>query len=205
MANRLENKRIAVLVTTGFEQVEFEEPVKALRDEGGEAVLVSPADGKVKAWKKDQWGDSFDVDLTLSEARAEDFDALLLPGGVMSPDHLRQNKQAVDFVRSFFEQHKPVASICHGPWMLVEADVVQGREVTSYPSLKTDLENAGASWVNEAVVVDEGLVTSRNPGDLEQFVAKMVEEFCEGEHEGQTAGSNSRSEGGAKGMAFRIN
>lgn len=192
MGHKLENKTIAVLVTKGFEQIEFEEPVKALRNEGGRPILVSPEEGEVKAWKHDRWGEDFEVDLRLQEANADDFDALLLPGGVMNPDYLRTNEAAVDFVRTFFEQHKPVASICHGPWMLVEADVVQGRTVTSYPSLRTDLKNAGAHWVDEEVVVDEGLVTSRNPDDLDAFVAKMVEEFCEGKHEGQTAKEDSR-------------
>jgi protease I len=205
MAKRLENKKIAVLVTKGFEQIELEEPMKALREEGAEAVLISPSDGEVKAWQQDHWGDNFKVDLPLQKARPEDFDALLLPGGVMNPDYLRQDEDAVDFVRSFFEEQKPVASICHGPWMLVEADVVRGRKVTSYPSLKTDLENAGAQWVDEEVVVDQGLVTSRNPDDLEPFKAKMIEEFCEGKHEGQAVESTEeyreRSDGGERPMA----
>lgn len=185
MANKLENKKIAVLFTTGVEQVELEEPVRALRDANAQVVLVSPERGEVKAWQKDKWGDRITVDQPLDEARADDFDALFIPGGVMNPDYLRQNEDAVAFVRDFFEQEKPVAAICHGPWMLVEADVVEGRTVTSYPSLKTDLMNAGARWVNREVVVDSGLVTSRNPGDLEPFIAKMIEEFQEGRHEGQ--------------------
>ena len=192
MAQKLENKKIAVLVTHGFEQSEFEKPIEALRNEAGQATVISPEDGKIKAWHGSDWGDEFDVDMSLNEANAENFDALLLPGGVMNPDLLRQNKEAVGFVRTFFEQHKPVASICHGPWMLIEADVVQGRKVTSFPSIKTDLMNAGAQWVDEEVVVDEGLVTSRNPDDLDAFCSKMVEEFCEGEHEGQSAEGNGR-------------
>ena len=185
MAKKLEGKRIAVLVAAGFEQSEFEEPIKALKAAGGEAVVVSLESGKIKAWSGGNWGDSFEVDLLLDKARAEDFNGLLIPGGVMSPDILRMNDTAVEFVRSFFVQKKPVAAICHGPWLLVEADVVRDRTLTSYSSIKTDLINAGANWVDKEVVVDQGLVTSRNPGDLPAFTRKMVEEFCEGKHEKQ--------------------
>lgn len=187
MNRRLNNTSIAVLATTGFEQVELTEPVKALREEGATVHIISPEEGQIKAWDQDQWGTHIKVDVPVSKARAEDYKGLLIPGGVMNPDFLRQNEDAVRFVRAFFEQHKPVASICHGPWMLVEADVVRGRKLTSYPSIKTDLINAGANWVDEEVVVDEGLVTSRNPGDLDAFIAKAIEEFCEGKHSGQTA------------------
>ena len=187
MAGRLDGKRVAILVTDGFEQVEMTSPRDALREAGAQATLVSPKDGRVKAWDHTDWGEEFDVDLALSEARAEDFDALVLPGGVMSPDKLRMDRDAVRFARDFFRAHKPVAAICHGPWLLVEADVVRGRTVTSYPSLQTDLENAGATWVDREVVVDEGFVTSRNPDDLGAFTRKMVEEIAEGAHRGQHA------------------
>jgi protease I len=174
-------------VTDGFEQVEMTEPRRALDDAGADTVLVSPKDGRVKGWQHTDWGDEFPVDSPLSAARADDFDALLLPGGVMNPDHLRQDARAVRFVRDFFEAKKPVAAICHGPWMLVEADVVDGRRVTSFPSIQTDLKNAGAEWVDQEVVTDQGLVTSRKPDDLPAFNRKMVEEFAEGRHDRQHA------------------
>jgi len=187
MPGRLQGKKVAILITDGFEQVEMTEPRKALQDEGAETVIVSPKDGKVKGWQHTDWGDEFPVDRPLSAARADDFDALLLPGGVMNPDHLRQDAQAVEFVRDFFEAHKPVAAICHGPWMLAEAGVVEGRKVTSFPSIQTDLKNAGANWVDQEVVTDHGLVTSRNPDDIPAFNRKMVEEFAEGRHDRQRA------------------
>ncbi|HEU0053480.1 MAG TPA: type 1 glutamine amidotransferase domain-containing protein [Longimicrobium sp.] len=187
MAGKLEGKKVAILVTDGFEQVEMTEPRKALDEAGAETVLVSPKDGRVKGWNHTEWGDEFPVDRPLSSARADDFDALLLPGGVMNPDHLRQDENAVAFVKRFFDGHKPVAAICHGPWMLAEADVVDGRKITSYPSIRTDMMNAGARWVDEEVVVDQGLVTSRKPDDIPAFNRKMIEEFGEGKHEGQHA------------------
>lgn len=180
-------RRVAILVENGFEQVELTEPKRALEEAGMQPVIVSPVKGKVKGWNHDRWGDDFSVDLPLSEADPGDFDALLLPGGVMNPDRLRLNEDAVEFVYEFFQAGKPVAAICHGPWMLVEADVVADRRVTSYPSIQTDLENAGAEWVDEEVVVDDGLVTSRSPDDLPAFNRKMVEEFTEGVHAGQRA------------------
>lgn len=178
----LSGKNVAILVTKGFEEIELTNPRKALDEAGARTVLISPEQGTVKSWTDKNWGSDHTVDLHLSEASADDFDALLLPGGVMNPDKLRMEEDAVELVRNFFEQDKPVASICHGPWLLVEADVLNGRRVTSYPSLQTDLRNAGADWVDEEVVVDRGLVTSRNPGDLPAFNQKMLEEFAEGKH-----------------------
>lgn len=185
MNNNLEGKKVAILVDNGFEQVELTEPRKALMDAGAKADIVSPCKSKVKAWDEDDWGMEVDVDVNLDDARVSDYDALLLPGGVMNPDFLRANQKAVDFVKSFFEEGKPVAAICHGPWLLAEADVVNGRKLTSYKSIKTDMINAGAEWVDEEVVVDEGLVTSRNPGDIPAFNLKVIEEFAEGVHERQ--------------------
>jgi protease I len=185
MANELSGRRVAVLVDNGFEQVEMTEPLKALRDAGADAVIVSPQKKKVKGWKHTEWGDEFDVDVPLDGANADDFDALVLPGGQMNPDNLRINDRAVSFARRFFDAGKPVAAICHGPWLLIEADVVRGRRVTSWPSIRTDLRNAGAQWVDESVVVDSGLVTSRKPEDLDDFNRKMVEEIAEGVHADQ--------------------
>jgi protease I len=181
----LSGKKVAILVAHGFEQVELTEPKKALEEAGAEAHIVSPVDGKVKGWQHDHWGDELDVDVRLADASADDYDALVLPGGQMNPDNLRAEEEAVSFARAFFEAGKPVAAICHGPWTLVEADVVRGRRMTSYHSIKTDLKNAGAEWVDEEVVVDQGLVTSRNPDDLPAFNAKLVEEVAEGKHAGQ--------------------
>jgi protease I len=187
MPQKLDGKKVAILVTDGFEQVEMTEPRRALQEAGAQTTLISPKEGRVKAWDEKDWGEEFPVELALGEARAEDFDALLLPGGVMNPDKLRMEKDAVRLTKEFFRAGKPVAAICHGPWLLVEADVVRGRTVTSYPSLQTDLENAGATWVDREVVVDEGLVTSRNPDDLPAFNRKVLEEVAEGVHRGQHA------------------
>ena len=189
--NKLTGKRVAILATDGVEQVELTEPRKALDAAGAKTTLVSPKSGKIKGWQHDHWGEELKVDLALESANADTFDALLLPGGVMNPDQLRMNKQAVQFVRSFFDSGKPVAAICHAPWMLVEADVVSGRSVTSWPSLQTDLRNAGADWVDREVVTDQGLVTSRKPDDIPAFNRKMMEEFAEGEHEGQHAAAHA--------------
>jgi protease I len=182
----LTGKTIAILVENGFEQVELTEPRKALEQAGARTEVVSPQKGKVKGWNHKEWGDEIPVDVRLDDADASRYDGLLLPGGVMNPDKLRINEKAVRFVRAFFEAGKPVAAICHAPWTLIEAGVVRGRRLTSYPTLKTDLENAGADWVNEEVVVDSGLVTSRKPDDIPAFNEKMIEEFAEGRHEAQT-------------------
>lgn len=187
MDQQLQDKKIAILATDGVEQSELSEPRRALDEAGATTVLVSIKDGSIKGWNHTDWGDTFQADETVDNVDAQDFDALLLPGGVMNPDQLRQNPKAVDFVRDFFEEGKPVAAICHGPWMLVEADVLDGRKVTSWPSLQTDLRNAGAQWVDEAVVVDQGLVTSRKPDDIPVFNDKMIEEFVEGPHPRQQA------------------
>ncbi len=183
MSGKLNGKKVAILVSDGFEQVEMTEPRQALDEAGAQTVLVSPQDNQVKGWQHDHWGESFPVELKLDRAKASDFDALLLPGGVMNPDHLRMNEKAVEFVRDFFQESKPVAAICHGPWMLVETGAVQGRTVTSWPSLQTDVRNAGGTWVDREVVTDNGLVTSRKPDDIPAFNRKMVEEFAEGRHE----------------------
>ena len=182
MAQQLNGKRVAILVADGFEQVEMTDPKKALDQAGAKSAIVSPAKGEVKGWNHTEWGDTFKVDVPLEQADPNDYDAQLLPGGVMNPDKLRMNKQAVQFVRAFFDAGKPVAAICHGPWTLIEAGVAGGRTMTSYPSIQTDLKNAGATWVDEEVVVDNGLVTSRNPNDIPAFNRKMVEEFAEGVH-----------------------
>ncbi len=195
MAGQLNGKRVAILATTGVEQVELEEPRRALENAGAETQLISPADRAVRAWQHDHWGDEIPVDVPLTDADANDYDALLIPGGVMNPDRLRMDERAVGLVRAFFEQEKPVAVICHGPWMLVEADVVRGRQVTSWPSLRTDLRNAGANWVDREVVVDQGLVTSRKPDDIPAFNAKMIEEFAEGRHTGRRARAQQAARG----------
>lgn len=181
----LTGKRVAILATDGVEQVELTEPRKALDAAGAKTRVVSPKPGSIRGWNHTEWGEQIPVDVSLDSASPDDFDALLLPGGVMNPDHLRTNRSAVNFVRAFFEAGKPVAAICHGPWMLVEADVARGRNVTSWPSLQTDLRNAGANWTDSQVVTDHGLVTSRKPDDIPAFNKKMIEEFAEGVHEEQ--------------------
>ncbi|MBD1998982.1 type 1 glutamine amidotransferase [Leptolyngbya sp. FACHB-541] len=185
MTQQLNQKKVAILVTDGFEQVEMTEPKQALEQAGAQSHIISPKSGTVQGWNHFDKGDNFSVDLILDNANPGDYDALLLPGGVANPDQLRTNEKAVKFIKSFFEAGKPVAAICHGPWTLIEADVVKGRTVTSWPSLKTDLKNAGANWVDQEVVVDQGLVTSRNPSDISAFIDKMVEEFAKGQHQEQ--------------------
>jgi protease I len=194
MADKLQGKRIAFLVATeGAEQVELTEPWKAVESEGGKPELLSTEEGEVQAFNHLDKGDTFPVDRTVGEADAGEYDGLVLPGGVANPDFLRMDEDAVAFIRGFFDQGKPVAVICHGPWTLVEADVLRGRRITSWPSLQTDIRNAGGNWVDEEVVVDEGLVSSRKPDDLPAFCAKLVEEFCEGVHEGRRQGAGAAS------------
>jgi protease I len=182
MGNRLAGKKVAILVADGFEQVELTEPRKALDEAGALTYVVSPQETEVQGFNHDEKGDKIRVDMPLHTADSRQFDALLLPGGVMNPDHLRTNSAAVNFVASFFDDDKPVAAICHGPWTLVEADKVRGRKLTSWPSLKTDIRNAGGEWTDEQVVADNGLVTSRKPDDIPAFNQKMIEEFAEGRH-----------------------
>lgn len=173
----LNGLKVAILVTDGFEQVEMTEPRKALDEAGAETRLVSPKDGQVKAWKFTEWGDTFPVDLPLGGARPEDFDAILLPGGVINPDTLRMDESAVLFAQAFLDAGKPVASICHGPWTLIETGKMRGRRLASWPSLQTDIENAGAQWVDQEAVVDDNLVTSRKPDDIPAFNREMIALF----------------------------
>lgn len=190
----LQGKRVAILAAEGFEQSELLEPRKALDEAGATTQVVSPAQGEVQGWQHFDKAQKVRVDLPLEQADAEDFDALLLPGGVANPDQLRANPAAVAFVRAFVTAGKPIAAICHGPWTLIEADAVRGRRLTSWPSLRTDLTNAGAEWVDEEVVSDRGLVTSRKPADIPAFNEKMIEEFAEGPHAGGAAAGRMRRE-----------
>lgn len=180
MAGKLDGRRVAFVVTDGFEQVELTSPKEALEREGAICEIVAPNEGKVKGWKHVDWGDELHVDVPLVHADAGDYDALVLPGGVMSPDKLRIIPEMRKLVRTFFEAGKPIAAICHGPWSLIDAGIIDGRRLTSWPSLEADLINAGADWVDEEVVVDDGLVTSRSPDDLPAFNSKMIEEFAAG-------------------------
>ncbi|CAN5343393.1 type 1 glutamine amidotransferase domain-containing protein [soil metagenome] len=180
-------KRIAILATNGFEESELKSPKEAMEKEGFQVDIVSTESGKIKAWDKDDWGKEYKVDYTLADVNSKDYNALVLPGGVINPDQLRRDEDALDFVREFFEQKKPVAAICHAPWILISAEVVKGRKMTSFHSIRKDVENAGAHWVDEEVVVDNGFVTSRNPDDLPAFNSKLIEEIKEGKHQEQHA------------------
>jgi protease I len=191
MSDRLQGKKIAFLTSNeGVEQVELVEPLKAVREAGAEAELLAPEGGEVQAFNHLEKGDTFRVDRAVGEADASEYDGLVLPGGVANPDQLRTKPEALEFVRGFFAAGKPVGAICHAPWTLIDAGVAEGRTLTSWPSLETDLRNAGANWVDEEVHVDQGLVSSRKPEDLEAFNAKIVEEFAEGVHEGQREKTN---------------
>jgi protease I len=185
MGDKLRGKRVAILAADMFERVELEEPRKALEDAGAEVDVISIHPGEIQGFDHFEPAAKVKVDRTVEEVSADDYDALMVPGGVGNPDQLRGDENAVQLVRDFFEQGKPAAVICHGPWILVEAGVVRGRRLTSWPTLQTDIRNAGGDWVDEKVVVDQGLVTSRKPDDIPAFNEKMIEEFCEGRHEGQ--------------------
>ena len=179
---KLNGKRVAILTENGFEEVELTGPKKALEEAGATVDIVSPQKEKVKAWDHDHWSIELPVDKNISDVKAEDYDALMLPGGVLNPDKLRRNKEAVEFAQDFLETGKPVAAICHGPQLLIETGLLENKDMTSYPSLQTDLKNAGANWHDREVIVDNGLVTSRSPEDLEAFNEKMIEEIAEGIH-----------------------
>lgn len=186
MAPSLKGKKVALLATDGFEESELFEPKKALEEAGAEVILVSLKKGEIKAWKDGNWGRTIPVDMSLDEADPEDFEALLLPGGVMNPDKLREDEQAVAFAQSFVDDEKPIAAICHGPQLLIETGILTGRKVTSYPSVRTDIQNAGGEWHDAEVMTDHGLVTSRKPADIPAFNKKMIEEFAEGRHTGRS-------------------
>lgn len=190
MANKLSGKKIAILAADGFEEVELTKPKTALEDAGAATTIVSIKPGKIQGMNHADKGETAAVDQTLGEAKPENFDALMIPGGLMNPDTLRSNEEALEFVRHFFREGKPVAAICHAPWVLIDAGVIRGRTVTSWPAIKTDVRNAGGNWVDREVVVDNGLVTSRKPDDIPAFNEKMIEEFCEGRHH-RTSGTAS--------------
>jgi protease I len=192
---RLDGKRVAILATDGVEQVELLQPREALQAAGAKTMVIAPYEGTIKGWDVKEWGQEIPVDATISQVNPNDFDGLLLPGGVMNPDKLRVDPAAVSFVRTFFNSGKPIATICHGPWTLVEADVVRGRTFTSWPSLQTDIRNAGGQWVDQEVVTDRGLVSSRKPDDIPAFNRKMIEEFAEGVHQNRMAGAGAGQRG----------
>jgi protease I len=194
MADKLSGKKVAILAADGFEEVELTKPKKALEDAGAKTTVVSIKPGTIQGMNHADKGDTVAVDQTLDDAKPAQFDALLIPGGLMNPDTLRSNDEALEFVRQFFREGKPVAAICHGPWVLIDAGVIRGRTVTSWPAIKTDVRNAGANWVDREVVVDNGLVTSRKPDDIPAFNEKMIEEFCEGRHHGTSGTVSSELE-----------
>lgn len=183
MDYKLQGRKIAILATDGFEEIELTKPREALKKAGAKTHLVSPEEGTIKAWNRDKWSDEYTVDVTLDEADHTDYHGLMLPGGVINPDKLRMNTQAIQFVSQFYHAGKPIAAICHGPQILIETKELQGKRMTSYPSIKTDLINAGVKWVDKEVVVDKGLTTSRRPDDIPAFNRKMIEEYYEGVHE----------------------
>jgi len=183
----ISGKKILILATNGFEQSELEVPRDRLKAAGATVDVVSPEAGEIKGWEKKDWGRAMKVDKALSDVRADDYDAIVLPGGQMNPDTLRQNKDALALIRAFFDQKKVVAAVCHAPWLLVETGIAKGRNMTSYSSMKTDVINAGANWKDEAVVTDKGIITSRNPGDLEAFAEKIADEISEGRHTQRSA------------------
>lgn len=183
-STRLSSRKVAILATDGFEQSELIEPKEALEKAGAQVDVISVKGSKIRAWDQTDWGKSIKVDKLLEEVTPEEYDCLMLPGGVMNPDKLRQEKAAIDFIRDFMEKGKPIAAICHGPQLLIETGLIKGRKITSYAAIKTDLINAGADWRDEAVVTDQGLVTSRRPSDIPAFCKKMIEEFVEGRHYG---------------------
>ena len=191
--NELLNKRVAILATDGFEEVELTKPRKALEEAGALVSVVSPEPESIQGMQHADKGAKVDVDIPVSDAKAAEFDALMIPGGLMNPDTLRSTPEALEFVRAFFRTGKPVAAICHGPWVLIDAGVIRGRRVTSWPAIQTDVRNAGGTWMDEEVVVDNGLVTSRKPDDIPAFNRKMIEEFAEGIHARQSEVATQRS------------